>query len=147
MMISEVDMRDMKEDGEEVAGPSPKTWTQQEITEWALSTFGMTPTPIVAMRMNKEVAELLTALALGDWKEARKEAADVGVMLMQVCELLGIDLMAAVSAKMEINAKRKWARTAAGDFQHVEEPKPSRSRCPECGEYDCDPEGVGHYRG
>lgn len=29
----------------------------------------------------------------------------------------------------------------------AEKTKEQRQRCPECGEYDCDPDGVGHYRG
>lgn len=93
-------------------------WDQKAITEWSRNTFGVTSPTVVAARMNKEVAELLTALTLANLSEARKECADVGVMLLQVAELLGIDLMQAVSDKMDVNYKRQWEQTPAGDFQH-----------------------------
>lgn len=97
-----------------------RQWTQEQITLWAWDTFGPASPAVVASRMNVEMAELLEALALNDRAEARKEVADVGIILLQLAELLDIDLMPAVSAKMEINTKRKWKRNPSGSFQHVE---------------------------
>lgn len=77
-------MSDLKE--------KPDHWTQKAITQWSRQTFGIVSPTVMAVRMNKEVAELLIALGEGDVEEARKETADVGVMILQVAELLGFDL-------------------------------------------------------
>lgn len=110
--------------------------TQKTITEWSRQQFGYQNTLALALRMNVEVAELLNVLGvlqqdtyngfhsfehfrcLGE--HAADEVADVAVMLLQVAETLGVDMMERVNAKMEKNRKRSWERTADGSFQHVE---------------------------
>lgn len=104
--------------------------TQMSITEWSVEQFGETPPVTIAIRMNKEVAELLMLLHnLPDdpakWTEEQHkkvagEVADVGVMLSQVAETSHINLTHAINIKMSINRNRVWKRADDGSFQHDE---------------------------
>lgn len=107
------------------------TENQRSITEWADQTFGPSHPAVIAARMNKEVAELVSGLAAHARLEVsdidptaldaiREECADVGVMLFQVCEKLGVDLQTAINYKMAVNRSRIWAKSPTGDFQHVD---------------------------
>ena len=49
------------------------------------------------------------------------ELADVIIVLCEVASDHGIGIREAVDAKMARNRLRKWRRTAAGNFQHVED--------------------------
>lgn len=116
--------------------------TQETITAWSRENFGSQSPLTIALRMNVEVAELLNALGsyeraaaeptsgaddrevLSDARlelreKAADEVADVGVMLLQVAEVLGVDLMERIERKMVKNRARQWARGADGTFQHV----------------------------
>lgn len=96
-------------------------WNQKRITEWASSTFGE-PTGgprEVAIRANKEMAELLSALENGQTEIAIGECADVMIVLLQVMQRLGGDAQAEIDKKMDINDKRLWAKAPDGSFQHV----------------------------
>lgn len=100
-------------------------WTQREITQWGNDTFGFTKVRSVGTRMNKEVAELLTALeywevtgSITNLEAAREECADVGIMLFQVADKLGLDLLEGMNRKMDVNEKRVWRKTKTGDHQH-----------------------------
>lgn len=94
-------------------------WTQVSITGWSTQTFGNRTALATAVRMNKEVAELLSALENGEDDVARKEVADVAIVLMQVAQRLGIDLDTEVQKKMDINEKRTWRKMEDGSFQHA----------------------------
>lgn len=105
--------------------------TQRSITEWAEQTFGPSHPAVIASRMNVEVAELVSGLSTVARLEVsdidpntldalREECADVGVMLFQVCEKLGVDLQTAINYKMAVNRSRSWAKTPSGHYQHVE---------------------------
>lgn len=109
--------------------------TQKTITDWSRENFGHQSPLTIALRMNVEQAELLNALGSYDresngicsaedldklHEHAADEVADVGVMLLQVAETLGIDLMARIDRKMVKNRARSWGRGADGTFQHVE---------------------------
>jgi hypothetical protein len=69
---------------------------QRTITEWADTTFGQ-PTPVVACRMMCEMSELLCGTYIYSWafhsderiKHIHYECADVGIMLLQLCEKCG----------------------------------------------------------
>lgn len=109
---------------------------QASIAQWGRETFGNgnapPPADAIAARMNVEVAELLNGLAAIRFtapgsqdraeliQELGTECADVGIMLVQVADALGVDLESAMAAKMEINRARSWGRTASGKVQHVE---------------------------
>jgi NTP pyrophosphatase (non-canonical NTP hydrolase) len=110
--------------------------TQKSITEWSREQFGYQSPLSIALRMNVEVGELLNvlgnraaAIEQGNYtkdtmdellRHGQDEVADVGVMLLQVAEGLGIDLLEAVTQKMGRNRKRSWAQKSDGSFQHVE---------------------------
>lgn len=117
--------------------------TQKTITDWSREHFGYQSPLTIALRMNVETAELLNALgshervqggpimdsddleALAAERDrlrehAADEVADVGVMLLQVAEVLGVDLLARIDRKMAKNRARQWEKTADGTFQHVE---------------------------
>jgi NTP pyrophosphatase (non-canonical NTP hydrolase) len=94
-------------------------WTQVSITGWSTQTFGNRTALATAVRANKEMAELLSALENGEDEVARKEVADVVIVLMQVAQRLNIDLDAEIQRKMEINEKRNWRKMEDGSFQHV----------------------------
>lgn len=116
--------------------------TQKTITDWSRENFGHQSPLSIALRMNVEVSELLNALGSHEKiqggnirdsddletlavererlrEHAADEVADVGVMLLQVAEVLGVDLMEAVNRKMVKNRARQWGRAADGTFQHV----------------------------
>lgn len=107
-----------------VSGHDSKLWTQKSITEWAEGQFGYNGPLPIAVRGNKEMAELLSALQ--NWsghksaKIAAEECADVAIFLLQISERLGYDLLAEVQRKMDINEKRTWHQLEDGSHQHVD---------------------------
>lgn len=100
--------------------PLPSRWDQCSIWDWSRDTFGPTSTMEKAVRANKEMSELLTAVSnkLDDVKIA-EEAADITIFMMQICEQLGYNLDSLVQDKMNINERRKWEKKDDGSFQHV----------------------------
>ena len=79
----------------------------------------------LACALSVEAAELLEhfqwlteaqsqALALDKKAEVAAEAADVFLYLLQLCDKLGIDLIAAAQAKMLVNAEKYPAALARG---------------------------------
>lgn len=93
-------------------------WSQGEITAWANHTFGDNPALEIAIRLNVEMAELLTALMNGDIEGAQEECADVEIMLRQVAQKLNMNLNHRVNGKMVINVRRKWSKQKNGKMQH-----------------------------
>ena len=79
--------------------------TQKTISDWAAETFGPVGTNLrVAVRMQAEMSELLTKLAVNDTHPgAAEEVADIFIVAARLMERLGVDLAEAVKLKMEIN--------------------------------------------
>lgn len=105
-----------------------RRWSDEDIYNWARETFGGdTNNPMaVAVRMNKEMSELLSALQNGQQQEALKEVADLRIFLAQVHHMLSYGgklgtMEQHVDEKMDINVKRKWEIGKDGSHQHVEE--------------------------
>lgn len=94
-------------------------WTQERITEWSTKTFGERSPLSTAVRANKEMAELLSALENGEIETASNEVADVVIILMQVAERLGMDLNSEVQWKMDVNEERQWEKKKDGSYGHV----------------------------
>lgn len=94
---------------------------QGEVWDWAKETFGVSDVMAIAIRGNKEMAELMTAIYSGAKRgdDIVEECADVAFFLLQICEASGGNLMKAVANKLEINRKRDWEKAADGSFQHV----------------------------
>lgn len=104
---------------DEVSGEKYR-WTQEEVRAWAVSKFGERSPLEIAVRGNKEMAELLSALANEqDGQDIVDECADVLVFLMQIAEACGGDLMDAFHKKMNVNVKRRWRLAKDGSHQHV----------------------------
>ena len=94
--------------------------TTQTIHEWAVQTFGVSPSNLrKAIRVNTEMAELLTKLTLDDNDQnAIGEAADICIVLHTLVAQLGGDLDSAVQIKMAINRAREWVLDGSGCGQH-----------------------------
>tara|TARA_R110000851_G_scaffold16046_3_gene52554 strand:+ start:4645 stop:4947 length:303 start_codon:yes stop_codon:yes gene_type:complete len=94
---------------------------QQEVLYWAEGQFGKSPELSIAIRGNKEMAELVSTISNGmGKKEIGEECADVAFFLLQICEKNGFDLMTEVSKKLVINRDRSWEIASDGSHQHVE---------------------------
>ena len=92
--------------------------TRQSINDWSQETFGPRFPLEIAIRMNHEVAELLSALDSGDREGALSECADIRIMLAQIEKIFGMgDGDPHVDAKMKINRSRTWSNKN-GKMQH-----------------------------
>lgn len=103
-------------------------WQDEKIYKWALQTFGEHSPLAIAIRGNKEMSELLSALMNEKYEEAAVEAADVYIFLAQVHYLLYVTgntehptLIEEARAKMDINVDRQWMIASDGSHQHVGE--------------------------
>ena len=87
----------------------------------------------LAAALSVEAAELLErfqwlteaqsqTLATDKKDEVAAEAADVFLYLLQLCDKLGIDLIAAAQAKMLVNAQKYPVATARGNSAKYTEP-------------------------
>lgn len=93
--------------------------TQRTITEWAAH-VGINAAPARAVsRAGEELQEAIDAIATGDMASAGGELADVAICLYVAASEMGIDLQAAIDAKMAINRSRTWRRDATGCIYHV----------------------------
>ena len=95
--------------------------TRLSITNWARETFGPIHAIDVAVRMNHEMAELLTAINTDQDKEdILAECADIRIMLSQIEHLCGLggNSNPHVDEKMAINRSRSWG-TKNGKVQHL----------------------------
>jgi len=102
---------------------APNVETQASIYAWQLRTFGPCKSVrVVFDRIAVELKELGDALHENNLEKIKSECADVNIMLLAVCSVLGFNLGEAVNAKMAINRERKW-KTAGemGKGQHIEE--------------------------
>lgn len=94
---------------------------QKEVLDWAEGEFGVNPELKIAIRGNKEMAELVSTISNGmGKKDIGEECADVAFFLIQICEKNGFDLMEEVAKKLVINRRRKWAIASDGSHQHIE---------------------------
>lgn len=100
------------------------TETQATIREWGLKTFGKARGPLLISRMLDEVTEMLDVALSARRAKSRQEkigeeAADILIMLFQVCSAYNVDLLAAVDEKMFKNRQRSWTVTKKGVGRHV----------------------------
>lgn len=62
------------------------------------------------------------------------------------CQRSGAHVMVGQATGIPIYETTREKKVSPTRPKHV--PRPVRDyRCPECGKYDCDPDGIGHYRG
>lgn len=93
--------------------------TQQSITDWSDTLFGVPSDMRLAARANEEMAELLTAIASGDQMKAGTEIADVVIVLSILATHMGFNLAAEIDRKMRVNREREWRVDASGCGYHV----------------------------
>lgn len=95
--------------------------TQKTISNWATSTFGPVGSNLsCAARANREMAELMQALAADDnHPKAGEEVADVVICLSRLVERLGANLQDEINRKMAINRARQWSLDGDGHGRHV----------------------------
>lgn len=98
------------------------TELQKDVSQWAETTFGSVGSNAsVAARANKEMSELLMALAVDDNNpSAPCEAADVLLVLLRLADRMGFDLMQVAEEKMEMNKRRDWQLDGNGHGYHIE---------------------------
>jgi len=94
--------------------------TQRTISAWAVNTFGKASRQVIVDRAQDEMRELFEAVCDGQpVADIAEEAADVAIVLMHLAQSLGVDLNAAIDAKMAKNRKRKWTTDGQGRGRHV----------------------------
>jgi len=77
---------------------------QREVSEWAKATFpNQTPSSKLA-HMREEFAELVADPTDGE------EMADIFILLLNLADMHGFDLMEQARAKMAKNRARKWGK-------------------------------------
>lgn len=107
--------------------------TQQSISDWALSVFGLSKTSLIlAARAHKEASELYEVLAhthaegggfaQGDFEKFKSELADVAIVLYQVAAYEGVDLekeMTVVGSSYGIGTLEELGRKILSEFLHL----------------------------
>ena len=87
------------------------------ITEWADLAFPDREDAFILLKMFEEIGEFVKHPH--PW-----EAADIFILLIDICNRKGIDLGKAVQEKMIVNMQRKWVvNKHTGVMQHVDEGK------------------------
>lgn len=93
--------------------------TQETISEWAKQLGPKKSNLRIAIRMQQELAELLTALAIDDDDpNAVMELADIFIVGYTLAARMGKPIHFAIDWKMEINRGRKWKLDGTGCAQH-----------------------------
>jgi hypothetical protein len=75
--------------------------------------FNITNVPLEFCLLSGEVAEAFDAWRKMD-SSVDDELADVQIFLLGLAEMLGVDLQAAVEAKMKINERREYSKLSNG---------------------------------
>ncbi len=89
---------------------------QKAVSKWASETFPHQTPHSKMTHLRKEIDELAEDTSDGE------EMADCFILLLNLAEMAGVDLMAEARRKMEINRKRKWgAPDADGVCHHVKQ--------------------------
>lgn len=96
---------------------------QSEAGQWANDTFGKGQTVTgVLNHLIKEIRELYDASMVNNVIDARGEAADCLLLLMQHAHELGYDLLEEAKKKHQINLKRKWGKpNEYGVIEHIKD--------------------------
>jgi guanylate kinase len=93
---------------------------QQDTVNWANETFGgSNQNTVIRKLVMSEIPELVLALSQDNNDKIKDEMADVVILFMDLSYRLGVDILAEVAKKMEINRKRKWITDKHGVSRHV----------------------------
>jgi NTP pyrophosphatase (non-canonical NTP hydrolase) len=103
------------------AEPDSLQSLQRLVRDWAQRTFPERSLDTVRLKLTThEMPELL--VSLGAKKESAKipdEIADVMILLLDYCEMKGIDMNRVIRDKMAVNVTRDWAVDSHGISSHV----------------------------
>jgi len=88
---------------------------QAEIAEWADRVIPDRTAYSTIAKILEELGELIASKRMRD----PEELADVAILLLDLFHLQGIDMKAAVRAKMQINRNRRWNVSDSGAAKHV----------------------------
>jgi NTP pyrophosphatase (non-canonical NTP hydrolase) len=95
-------------------------WDQRQITKWAMTTFGPPDSiEVIVDRAGDEFDEMVIEIDSENYDKVPGELADIMIMLMQVAEHLGVDLLEEVDKKMDINSTRTWSVKGNGTGKHT----------------------------
>ncbi len=87
----------------------------QQINRWANEQFPGRTRSGMFLKLYSEIGELVDAKP----EDEAMEMADIFIMLLDYAAIKGTDLGWAIRAKMDINMKREWMKTPAGNWRHV----------------------------
>jgi NTP pyrophosphatase (non-canonical NTP hydrolase) len=94
----------------------PVTLQQMQSEAWRNKTakgFNTTNVPLEFCLLSGEVAEAFSSWRKGDG-HLGGELADIAIYLLGLASMTGVDLQAAVEAKLAVNAQRKYRPLANG---------------------------------
>lgn len=90
---------------------------QAEIAAW-IQPLHPNRAPLgVVSKMLCELAELIASERMSD----PLELADIFILALDLATIQGVDVAAAIRAKLEINRQRSWNIADNGVMQHIEE--------------------------
>lgn len=106
---------------------------QQEINEWQMKTFKSSDKVSKYRHLEREIKELGEAIEWGSpTTPVAMEIADCLMLLYGIASLYNIDVIEALSKKLEINKKRKWGSPdKEGVVEHIE-PEELYGNCVPC---------------
>ena len=85
----------------------------QEVVQWANSAFPDRKPQSALLKLFEETGELVK-----DPSDA-SEYADIFIMLLDLADMHGVDVVKAIRDKLALNRQRTWTKTATGTLQHV----------------------------
>lgn len=85
----------------------------QEVVQWANSVFPDRKPQSALLKLFEETGELVK-----DPSDA-SEYADIFIMLLDLADMHGVDVVKAIRDKLALNRQRTWTKTATGTLQHT----------------------------
>lgn len=93
---------------------------QSQVREWITGILPSRNPTKTCIKLVTESAELLDAISSGHTGvDSQEEVADILILLVDISDQLGIDMVSAFNAKMEKNRKREWM-VNNGSLSHIE---------------------------
>lgn len=93
---------------------------QAHQAEWIQGVLPNRDVSKTCIKLMAEVAEVAEAVGYLGKEAAAKELADVQILLLDICQLTGVDIVQAFYDKMEENKARRW-NVGAGCISHIED--------------------------
>jgi len=95
---------------------------QALVVDWAKRAFpDRNLHTVIHKLLVEEWCELAVSLSRGRYNQIEDELADVMILLLDLCDMLGVDMGAAIRKKMRINEVRTWIVDSHGMSRHSDE--------------------------